>query len=126
MGGERRQKRVSHMKGRRAVSVALVLSTAAAGLALGQGSRSVTFDFLKLGTAPSAFDCDVTGPGGPARWVVTQSPAEGGIRRVLAQTSQIAAPDRLPHCLLRNYRGADVDVVALVRPVGGERAQAGG
>jgi hypothetical protein len=58
--------------------------------------------------------------------VVTQSSAEGGIRRVLAQTSQVAAQDRLPHCLLKNYRGADVDVVVLIRPVSGDRAQAGG
>lgn len=105
---------------------AVLLGAAAAGAAAAQGSRSVTFDFLKPGTAPGSFDCDVTGPGGPARWVVTQSAAEGGIRRVLAQTSQVAAPDRLPHCLLRNYRGADVDVVTLIRPVSGERAQAGG
>jgi len=104
----------------------LALIGLAAGPAGAQSSRSVTFDFLKPGTAPGAFDCGVTGPGGPARWVVTQSAADGGIRRVLAQTSQVASPDRLPHCLLKNYRGADVDVVVLIRPVSGERAQAGG
>ena len=99
---------------------------AAASLAGAQGSRSVTFDFQRPGSAPGAFDCDVTGPGGPARWVVTQAMAEGGIRRVLAQTSQVADASRLPHCLLKNYRGADVDIVVLIRPVSGERAQAGG
>jgi hypothetical protein len=52
--------------------------------------------------------------------------AEGGIRRVLAQTSQVADASRVPHCLLRNYRGGDVDVVVLIRPVSGDRAQAGG
>ena len=105
---------------------AAMVWAALAGATYGQSSRSVTFDFLKPGTAPGAFDCDVTGPGGPSRWVVTQSAADGGIRRVLAQTSQVGAPDRLPHCLLKNYRGADVDVVVLIRPVSGERAQAGG
>jgi hypothetical protein len=103
---------------------AAVLS--AAGEAGAQSSRSVTFDFLKPGSAPGAFDCGVTGPGGPGRWVVTQAMAEGGIRRVLAQTSQVADASRVPYCLLRNYRGADVDVVVLIRPVSGERAQAGG
>jgi len=100
--------------------------SAAAGGASAQSSRSVTFDFLKPGSVPGAFDCDVTGPGGPGRWVVTQAMAEGGIRRVLAQTSQFADPSRMPHCLLKNYRGAEVDVVVLIRPVSGERAQAGG
>lgn len=104
----------------------LALIGLGAGSAGAQSSRSVTFDFLKPGTAPGAFACDVTGPGGVSRWVVTQSAADGGIRRVLAQTSQVAAPDRLPHCLLKNYRGADVDMVVLIRPVSGERAQAGG
>lgn len=104
----------------------LLLAHAAASAAAAQGSRSVTFDFQKLGTAPGAFDCGVTGPGGPGRWAVTQALAEGGIRRVLAQTSQVAAPDRLPHCVLRNFRGADVDVVVLIRPVSGALAQAGG
>lgn len=108
-----------------AILSALVL-VAWSGGAAAQSSRSVTFDFLKPGTAPGAFDCGVTGPGGPGRWVVTQATAEGGIRRVLAQTSQVADPSRLPHCLLKNYRGADVDVVVLIRPVSGERAQAGG
>ncbi|MGH7005071.1 MAG: hypothetical protein ACREIP_14090 [Alphaproteobacteria bacterium] len=108
--------------------LALILSVApmAACDAVAQGSRSVTFDFQKPGAAPAAFACEVTGPGGPGRWVVTQALAEGGIRRVLAQTSQIAAPDRLPHCVLKNYRGADVDAVVLIRPVSGTRAQAGG
>jgi hypothetical protein len=110
----------------RMIAAALLVSSTVAHVAAGQSSRSVTFDFLKPGTAPGAFDCDVTGPGGPARWVVTQSAADGGIRRVLAQTSQVAAPDRLPHCLLKNYRAAEVDVVVLIRPVSGERAQAGG
>lgn len=104
----------------------LLLGLAWSAAAAAQGSRSVTFDFQKPGTAPAAFECDVTGPGGPGRWVVTQALAEGGIRRVLAQTSQIAAPDRLPHCLLKNYRRADVDVVVLVRTVSGTRAEAGG
>ncbi|HEY7610927.1 MAG TPA: hypothetical protein VIF14_16985 [Alphaproteobacteria bacterium] len=109
--------------------VALLLGaigSAAAGAADAQSSRSVTFDFLKPGSEPGAFACDVTGPGGPARWVVTQAMAEGGIRRVLAQTSQVADASRMPHCLLRNYRGGDVDVVVLIRPVSGGRAQAGG
>lgn len=97
-----------------------------AGTVNAQGSRSVTFDFLKPGSVPGAFACDVTGPGGPGRWVVTQAMAEGGIRRVLAQTSQVGDRNRMPHCLLRNYRGAEVDVVVLIRPVSGERAQAGG
>jgi hypothetical protein len=110
----------------------LLLSALAASTAIearpaaAQGSRSVTFDHQKPGTPPGAFDCDVSGPGGPGRWVVTQALAEGGIRRVLAQTSQVAAPDRLPICALKNFRGADVDVVALVRPVSGSRVEAGG
>lgn len=99
---------------------------ALAGPAAAQGSRSVTFDFLKPGSVPGAFDCDVTGPGGPGRWVVIQAMAEGGIRRVLAQTSQVADASRMPYCLLKNYRGVDVDVVVLIRPVSGDRAQAGG
>lgn len=106
--------------------VALLLGLAAAGPAGAQSSRSVTFDFLKPGSVPGAFACDVTGPGGPGRWVVTQATAEGGIRRVLAQTSQVGDPGRMPHCLLKNYRGAEVDVVVLIRPVSGARAQAGG
>jgi hypothetical protein len=99
---------------------------AIAGNAAAQTSRSVTFDFLRPGSVPGAFDCDVTGPGGPGRWVVIQAMAEGGIRRVLAQTSQVADASRIPYCLLKNYRGADVDVVVLIRPVSGDRAQAGG
>jgi hypothetical protein len=99
---------------------------ASAGGAGAQSSRSVTFDFQKPGTAPGAFDCGVSGPGGPGRWVVTQAMAEGGIRRVLAQTSQVADASRMPFCLLKTYRGADVDVVVLIRPVSGGRAQAGG
>lgn len=110
---------------RHAILLALGLAAWSAGAAA-QSSRSVTFDFLKPGSAPGAFDCGVTGPGGPSRWVVTQAMADGGIRRVLAQTSQVADANRLPHCLLKNYRGADVDVVVLIRPVSGERAQAGG
>lgn len=111
----------------RRAAILLALGMAAwAGPAAAQGSRSVTFDFLKPGTAPGAFDCGVTGPGGPSRWVVTQAMADGGIRRVLAQTSQVADASRVPHCLLKNYRGADVDVVVLIRPVSGERARAGG
>ena len=111
----------------RRLATVLALALAAwSGGAAAQSSRSVTFDFLKPGTAPGAFDCGVTGPGGPSRWVVTQAPAEGGIRRVLAQTSQVADASRMPHCLLKNYRGADVDVVVLIRPVSGDRAQAGG
>jgi hypothetical protein len=97
-----------------------------ASVAAAQSSRSVTFDFQKPGAAPGAFDCNVSGPGGPGRWVVTQAMAEGGIRRVLAQTSQVADASRVPHCLLKTYRGADVDVVVLIRPVSGARAQAGG
>lgn len=108
-----------------AIVCALAL-LASCGGAAAQSSRSVTFDFLKPGTAPGAFDCGVTGPGGPARWVVTQAMAEGGLRRVLAQTSQVADASRVPYCLLKAYRGADVDVVVLIRPVSGERAQAGG
>lgn len=110
---------------RPAILLALGLAAWTAAAAA-QGSRSVTFDFLKPGTAPGAFDCGVTGPGGPSRWVVTQAMADGGIRRVLAQTSQVADASRVPHCLLKNYRGADVDVVVLIRPVSGERARAGG
>jgi hypothetical protein len=111
----------------RRAAILLALGLAAwSGAAAAQSSRSVTFDFLKPGTAPGAFDCGVTGPGGPARWVVTQAMADGGIRRVLAQTSQVADASRMPHCLLKNYRGADVDVVVLIRPVSGERARAGG
>jgi hypothetical protein len=108
---------------------AILLAAGLAAWASGadaQSSRSVTFDFQKPGTAPGAFDCSVSGPGGPGRWVVTQAMAEGGIRRVLAQTSQVADASRVPHCLLKNYRGADVDVVVLIRPVSGARAQAGG
>jgi hypothetical protein len=105
----------------------LVLSgSLAASPAAAESSRSVTFDFLKPGTAPDALFCDVTGPGGPAQWVVTQATAEGGIRKVLAQTSQIADSARMPHCLLKNYHRADVDIVVLIRPVSGEHAQAGG
>ena len=111
---------------RRAAIVCALALLAPCGGAAAQSSRSVTFDFLKPGTAPGAFDCGVTGPGGPARWVVTQAMAEGGLRRVLAQTSQVADASRVPHCLLKAYRGADVDVVVLIRPVSGERAQAGG
>src|ERR671910_924062 len=74
---------------------------ALAGPAAAQTSRSVTFDFLKTGSVPGAFDCDVTGPGGPGRWVVIQAMAEGGIRRVLAQTSQVADASRMPYCLLK-------------------------
>jgi hypothetical protein len=107
-------------------AVAAVTLVAGAGAAEAQTSRSVTFDFVKPGTAPGAFACDVTGPGGPGRWVVTQAMAEGGIRRVLAQTSQVPAPDRLPHCLLKNFSAADIEAVVLIRPVSGERAQAGG
>lgn len=110
-------------------STAAGLILAAAAFATGaqaQSSRSVTFDFMRPGAVPAAFACDVTGPGGPARWVVTQALAEGGIRRVFAQTSQVAGADRMPHCLLKGYRGADVDVVVLIRPVSGDRAQAGG
>jgi hypothetical protein len=70
---------------------------AAASAACAQSSRSVTFDFLKPGSVPGAFACDVTGPGGPGRWVVTQAPAEGGIRRVLAQTSQVGDRVRPRH-----------------------------
>jgi hypothetical protein len=104
----------------------VIALTALAGTAAAQSSRSVTFDFLKPGAVPNAFACDVAGPGGPGRWVVTQAPAEGGIRRVLAQTSQVGDRSRMPHCLLKNYRGAEVDVVVLIRPVSGEQAQAGG
>jgi hypothetical protein len=119
------------MAGRRAIRRPMALAAgaaalAAASLAGAQSSRSVTFDFLKPGSEPGAFACDVTGPGGPARWVVTQAMAEGGIRRVLAQTSQVADASRMPHCLLRNYRGGDVDVVVLIRTMSGDRAQAGG
>src|SRR5690606_12692283 len=62
----------------------------------------------------------------PARWAVTQALAEGGIRRIFAQTSQVASPERLPLCLLRQWDAADVDVAALVRPVSGGPAEAGG
>ncbi len=105
---------------------AIFLISAANGAAEAQTSRSVTFDFVKLGSAPAAFACAVTGPGGPARWVVAQGTAEGGVRRVLAQTSQVPDASRMPYCLLKGYRGADVDIVVLVRPVSGDRAQAGG
>ena len=114
------------MRARLIAILAGAIGMAAAGAAGAQSSRSVTFDFLKPGSGPRAFACDVTGPGGPARWVVTQAMAEGGIRRVLSQTSQVADMSRMPHCLLRNYRGGDVDVVVLIRPVSGDRAQAGG
>ena len=103
-----------------------MFTVAAVPSALAQGSRSVTFDHQKPGTSPTAFDCDVSGPGGPGRWVITQALADGGIRRVLAQTSQVPSPDRFPICALRDYRRADVDVVALVRPVSGTRVEAGG
>jgi hypothetical protein len=106
--------------------VAILAGGAFAAPAEAQSSRSVTFDFLKLGTTPGPFACEVTGPGGPGNWVVTQAPAEGGIRRVLAQTSQVAVPERFPHCLLKGYRAADVEIVVLIRPVSGTRAQAGG
>jgi hypothetical protein len=102
------------------------LGVAAAGAAGAQSTRSVTFDFLKPGAVPHDFACGVSGPGGPARWVVTQAMAEGGIRKVLAQTSQVADAGRMPYCLLRRYSRADVDVVVLVRPVSGDHAQAGG
>lgn len=114
------------MRAWRIVAAAWVLWSAAAADTAAQSSRSVTFDFLKPGSEPGAFACDVVGPGGPGRWVVTQAPAEGGIRRVLAQTSQVGDRSRMPHCLLKNYRGAEVDVVVLIRPVSGEQAQAGG
>src|SRR5512132_893543 len=93
------------------IALVSLAAGAASGPARAQSSRSVTFDFLKPGSEPGAFACDVTGPGGPGRWVVTQAPAEGGIRRVLAQTSQIGDRSRMPHCLLKNYRAAEVDVV---------------
>lgn len=114
------------MRNARVTGLLVLAAVGLASVAAAQGSRSVTFDAIRPGTAPTAFDCDVTGPGGPGRWLVTQALAEGGVRRVLAQTSQVASPDRLPHCLLRNYRGADVDVVVLIRPVSGTRAEAGG
>ncbi len=111
---------------RRGAFLATLALAAWPGGAAAQSSRSVTFDFLRTGSVPGAFDCGVTGPGGPGRWVVTQAMAEGGIRRVLAQTSQVADASRVPHCLLKNYRGGDVDIVVLIRPVSGDRVQAGG
>jgi len=110
----------------RPLALAVGAALLAAGMAGAQSSHSVTFDFLKPGSAPGAFDCGVTGPGGAGRWVVTQAMAEGGIRRVLAQTSQVPDLGRMPHCLLKNYAGADVEIVVLIRPVSGDRAQAGG
>lgn len=112
---------------REILGLSFVLAIVAApAIAEAQGSRSVTFDHQKPGTPPGAFDCDVSGPGGPGRWVITQALADGGIRRVLAQTSQVAAPDRLPICVLKNFSRADVNVVALVRTVSGTRTEAGG
>ncbi len=110
----------------RRVAAIFLISAANGAAADAQTSRSVTFDFVKPGSTPDAFACAVTGPGGPARWVVTQGAAEGGVRRVLAQTSQAPDASRVPYCLLKAYRGADVDVVVLIRPVSGDRAQAGG
>ncbi len=84
------------LNGVAATFLILAANSAAAGA---QTSRSVTFDFVKLGSAPGAFACAVTGPGGPARWVVAQGTAEGGVRRVLAQTSQVPHARRMPYCL---------------------------
>ncbi|MCW5771052.1 MAG: hypothetical protein KIT16_05395 [Rhodospirillaceae bacterium] len=115
------------MAARRMLAAGLIACAAlSGGTAQAQSSRSVTFDFMKAGAVPRAFACDTTGPGGPGRWVVTQAMAEGGIRKVFAQTSQVAGQDRMPHCLLKGYRRADVDVVVLIRPVSGDHAQAGG
>lgn len=110
----------------RVAALLLVLLPALPGGAAAQSARSVTFDQYRPGTAPGVFACETAGPGLPGRWAVTQALAEGGVRRVFAQTSQAGPPDRVPHCLLRGYRAADVDIVALVKPVSGDIAQAGG
>src|SRR5690242_15877043 len=108
------------------VAAIFLISAANGATVVAQTSRSVTFDLVKPGSTPGAFACAVTGPGGPARWVVTQGAAEGGVRRMLAQTSQVPDASRLPYCLLKTFRGADVDIVVLIRPMSGDRARAGG
>lgn len=82
----------------------------------------IDFDGSSLGAAPTGFTTAVTNGGQPERWVVE----EDGGNRVVVQRSTDRTGGRFPLCVFDGVSVRDVSVSVRIKPIAGEKDQAGG
>jgi len=89
------------------------------------GTSTIDFDAMTIGSSPAGFSGALTGPGTPGDWVVREDPTIAG-GRVLAQESRDTTDDRYPLCVLDGWFARDVRVAARFRAVDGTVDRAAG
>jgi hypothetical protein len=100
----------------------------AAGLLLvwsveGRAERvKIDFDDSPTGAAPTGFTTAITNGDVPERWVVEEDAGN----RVVVQRSSDRTGGRFPLCVFDGISASDVSVSVRIKPIAGEKDQAGG
>jgi hypothetical protein len=104
---------------------AILLTAALVSVAFGD-TTVYSFDQEAEGTLPAGWAADKTGEGPGGIWKIVGTDVAGTMGRALAQTSSEAPSALFNVCVLKDARGADVDLSVRIKAINGVHDRGGG